>query len=543
VQSRVVRFLPDGTITPAGREDGWSLENTSCIDDVVVEITSDNTSSASPALDTFANIGLRSLLEQQLAMDCKTVNIRSDMTTTQGGTRLRRNKSINTCATSTGTGNQQVSEGGTATASDVRNLCPRNVSDSRVLLGIASGGAYRSVYNGIANLERSVASVTISGTGAAGREGQRNRWVGTAINCSGSDDFTVSCGNIPNAPGGLDKTQPDNKWNSENIDVDADNWDWWNEVFDVCFGVFSDCVYVDSAGAYTLNWDYFNKKWTMHSGPQTTRAHRSLSATDWIDPYTNFTPSWNLPADGTQAWGVVENYCLMRRKEIQLECPLYYDPGKQAGWYPYELNPETDFHTTLIPGGSYRTAGDLHYVSGNIYYQLMGEGKTVGLSWVNGRNCDLKGCDHWTTYAGPGTDAYIKSWTYGDDGSIGQGSVSVQTIMMNRDGQQIDYTPRVVSGPKLQYVGQYSIPLHCGRIERRSFSWPGYTLATACGGKSCWSYWAYSPVTIREVVTREWSGDNQYTGTWSYPNVVYKSDYGTWGSVSQIPNPLYHSRR
>jgi hypothetical protein len=541
VQSRVVNFLPDGTITPNDRDTGWQTENMGqCIDDVVVEISNRSLEAGGAAaqLDNFADIALRALLEEALAMDCSRVGIDSNRMI--DGHRTHRSKSIDTCRRATAHGADALSDTAAGDNSDVRNLCPRDTTDTRYLLGVTAGGLLRSVYAGTANVSRLVHSALLNKP--ATQEMQRERWVGQEINCSGTDDYTVSCDNVPKAPTEPDEAAVGSKWNYRDIAYYDDNLWWINEAFNFCFGIFGDCEYIDGGGSYLLNWNWFKSKQALHTPPQTVRTHRNLSASAWLDPNDSFTPDWNLPGDGTQGWVIASNSCLIRKRELQLACPNSYDASKQGSWDPYELSPTADFLTTLEPGGTYGGK------SGEFYNRLRAEGSTPGLVWLNKRSCNIKGCSRSTESAGPGTNAYIQSWRYSEANSVNGAISSVQTIMMNKDGQQIDYTPKLLSGPKLEYVGKYSVPLHCGRIERRPIIWPmlvGYYVCHTSGGvlgigggtRCNWEYWP-NFTTVTEVVTREWSGESAVNGTWSRPAVRYLSSYGTWTRIEHIPNPM-----
>lgn len=546
VESRVVRYLPDGTITPAHPDEGWMTENVGqCIDDVTVELSNRalDVGGASAQLNNFADIALRALLEQQLAMDCSRTDVISERTV--GGQRARKAKSIDTCRRTALDGTAAISETAIGDNADVRNLCPRDTTDTRMLLGVTAGGTLRSAYAGSANVSRTVHSAVLNK--AADKEFQRERWVGQDINCSGTDDYTVACGDVPGAPDVPDEPTTGGKWNilelseSDLAAFGSSFGEWFGANFGTgCLGDCESGASVKSGTVHLLDWDWFNSRRQLHESPGTVRAHRELSAHGWLDAEENFIPDWNLLPDGKFGWQIATNACLIKKRELQLACPVTFDSSKEGPWDPYELQPGSDFHTTLMPGGTYSG------VEGAVYHKYLAAGHAPGLVTVTMPECNLKGCSDTTRTAGPGLDAYIQSWTNEDVSSINGAPVTAQTIMMNKDGQVLDYTPQILSGPRLEYVGKYTVPLHCGRIERRALNWPAIITFYICrrSGGGAYAHWNCNwealpgARSITEITTREWVGENARQGTWSKPVVRYTSPYGTWTRVEDIPNPL-----
>lgn len=536
VQSRVVSFSATGEIFPRDPEAGWRTDAIgTCVPDIVVTATGSTVEGAGTvALERFADRaaqGLRDVLQQQLQMDCATTAIQSDVirNAEQGkGVREQRIKTIDTCTKATASAaGLPVGDRADTRAADRRDLCvERGTVVVKPFLGVATG-TLATALSGTAWVERVVDKVMLSTNGD--RRVEREKWVGKDISCVAADSYVTNCANVPGAPGGPDFGAAA-KWNTRNIAHYGNNEAWYNKIINFCF---IGCTYATGGGAYTLNWDYFRSKQTLHGPQSTTTATGSRLASTWLDANRYFAPrfvprSYVVPP--------ATNQCLIRRREIQLDCPLRYDAARQAGWSPAVLTASSGFQTTMIPGGSY--GGDV----GAAYNSVRNRGETPGLVWLNWKKCNIKGCDSWTDYAGPGTNAYIKSWTYGDRSSVGGQSASVQTIMMNRDGQLLDYQPTILSGPLLRYPlqGRYTTPLRCGRIEAATYAgWPVLVRYRSCNRKGRCQILSYmSSTVVTQRVVREWLGESATVGTWSLPLEYYTSSYGSWSSLGAIPNPI-----
>ena len=545
VESRVVRFGTDGTITPADPEAGWSAESIgSCISDAIVEATSDTRADGgSIILDNFADVaaqGFKRLLEEQLRMDCAQTSISSDIVRKDTGgaqSRSKSQKSIDTCTkTVASPAGKQVGDTTAGEATDTRDVCVERSSTSpqKAFLGVESG-TLTSALSGTAYVDRVVDNRTLSSNAA--QAGERTKWVPRpAIDCTSNDTYVANCADVPGKPSGRDVSETGGKWKETAIEGEAGHAAAQSGglLMECLFG----CLTMTGGNEQALNWDYLRSKEARHGPGSTTTALGSRTAGSWADQ-DSFIANFAYGAFSVPA---ASNQCLIQKREVQLECPLAYDASKQASWQPYELSPTTDFMTTLLPGGSYAGA------AGVVYQGSLERGETPGLVEVTWESCNIKGCATATEAAGPGLEAYIKSWTYTDASSVSGAASSVQTIMMNKDGQVLDYRPDIVTGPRLEYVGRYSVPLHCGRIEHRDITWPAMTFYYVCrsgsglpvfgsSGSCRWEVWP-SAATITEIVTREWSGESALVGTWSRPVVRYRSEFGTWTRVEDIPNPL-----
>lgn len=125
-------------------------------------------------------------------------------------------------------------------------------------------------------------------------------------------------------------------------------------------------------------------------------------------------------------------------------------------------------------------------------------------------------------------------------------SDNVQTTLLNTEGVHLAWRP-VLEGNR--FAGDESTtlvtrqrgftdPLMCARSEYRYIQWPVTEYYWQCGGKGgCRQAQRSSSCTIIESTAREWSGLSYETGTWSRPETVCITPWGTYGSCSQLPNP------
>jgi len=574
VQSRVVKYLADGSITPSSPTVGWIADNIGqCVadTDIVGTKSATNTTGASAALGNFADIaakGMKDMLETQLKMGCTNGVVTKDAVL--DGRRDQSSKTIDTCKSVNITAaGSIIDETDLSHNADVRNVCPRYADVTRALLGVSTG-RYISNYGSsaptnVANLERVVDKVDLNTDSV--NQGQREVWEGKRINCAGTDDYIVNCANVPKRPTGAEDTSVE-KWISRNLN-DLGNANGSVAVglilvsgviavaaymaASVVFAIFAPIVFIfaflfggswvmTGGNATMLNSEYFKTIHTYHGPNSTTTAHRDLHATSWTDPYTYFIPNFNVPAS-TLGWRVPggTNACYIMKRELQLVCPTHYNASKEGNWNPYELTLGAEY-ITLIPGVG---RGGERQETFDTYKKLINNGLAIAnLSANYEKSCPSffnwgKKC-HKTEQIGPGKDVYIISWNYTDQSSVSGGSTDVQNIMMNKDGQKIDYKPEIVpSPPKLEYVGHYGVPLHCGRIESKTMNWPTTEYYQDCGGKGgCKTKARSTTTTITERVVREWVGDNATNGTWSRPVYQYVSSVGIWNNINQIPNPL-----
>jgi len=537
VESRIVRYATTGEITPADPNAGWSTETVgTCVSDAIVTATATTSAGGgSVALNTYADLAsnsLKAVLEEQLRMDCGSARISSDlMQKDEAGNDVRRksSKSIDTCAAAGAAAAQaQVGDTDAANMTDSRDICVEKstVVGNRSLLGV-HGGTLTSTLAGTAWVDRIVDNRSLSSTSA--QTGERMRWVGrsTQMSCVSTDSYVAQCGSVPGAPPrSTDFAAAANKWNRQNVKGYTDK-SFFDSVFGVC--LFS-CEKFKGGTVQTLNWKYFSEKRTLHADTATTRAVGSRSATSWIDSIESFIPNFVAGAFTVPS---ATNQCRVRYKEIQLDCPLAYDAAKQAGWTPFELG-WTNV-TTLLPGGSYTTK-----YAGKIYHDSLKKGDAPGLVEVRMEKCSWFDCDSKTYRAGPGLNAYIKSWKYSDRSSVSSAQTSVQTVLLDTEPQLYDLVPGIDPGPLLRYnKREYIRGLHCGRLERRNLgSWPVQVRTASCGMKGCTTSTTSTTTQVTEVVRREWYGDNATAGTWSQPSVRYETAYGNFEGAGSLPNPI-----
>lgn len=538
VESRVVRYTDEGVITPADPNAGWSAESMgTCVSDAVVTASSSTTAGGgSVALNNFADItanGLKAVLEQQLQMDCATTTIDSDVMKKEQGVDVRKKKAknIDTCTKATASAaTSQVRDNDSGDAADTRDVCVEKsgVYGNKTFLGV-NGGTLYSNLAGTAYVDRTIDNRNLSSN--ASQTAERLKWIGRPnISCTSNDTFVAQCGQIPGAPPrSTDFYAAGNKWNWNNLNYWFDDEAWYNNLLGFCF---VGCTYVEGGGIYTLNWNYFREKQTIHADTQTATAVGNRNATTWIDRFENFTPNFQY---GVFTVPSATNSCRIRYKEIQLNCPLNYNGAQQSSWYPYTM--PVNYVTTLLPGGSYGG------YAGQAYHSLQSYSTPVGYSYVNMAKCNIKGCDRWTETAGPGLGSYIISWFYSDTSSYSGAATTVQTVMLNTEPQMYDLVPDIISGPRMSYANREYLPgrgLHCGRLERRTWgSWPVLQYYWSCGGKGGCRLNAYwTSVTVQEIVTREWYGENSSVGSWSVPRVLYDVGGSYYSDLGQVPNPI-----
>lgn len=583
VESRKVGFKSDGTIVtyvngvaqPYNPLLGWSTEDMGqCIPAVSVDVanTTRLNNQASTALNNFADFaaqGMRDALQNQLQFDCVKANVSSKTVNRDTGQLIEGGRVIDTCRktalTNTGATNVDNIIGDPL---DVRNLCPRAENGPRNMLGRVDG-VFSANMAGNAIVRRTVQQID-SVTDSAVRGNLRYIWTGGQrpgdVNCSGRELFRATCGVVPGAPTGKLEDTTVEKWITKNLN-ELDNFMNGGAVFLLVAGgmmysaaamgalavfgflgiffmflglLFMWSTDMGSSRVWLFNYNFLNTIHTYHVASDTTQARRDLSTTEWQDPYNYFIANFHLPA-GTLGWYVPPstNACRIMERENQRKCPQNYNASKEDARAPRVLNRGEDFKITILPGGDYGSdeAGDL-------YNKLRSAGFSVGLVKIKQTKpfgcgfLGLRSCTRWLE-AGPGTDAYLESWTRSNGtSSVTGGTSTVQTILMNKDGQKKDWTPTILNGPLLRYKDKYSELLLCGRIEHKVINWPARITTTSCNSKGCNSSTSNGTVPITEKVVREWEGESDTNGTWSKPKVVYTSAYGNWNSLSDIPARL-----
>lgn len=549
VQSRVVRYLPSGTIVPDSPNVGWGTESMgTCVDDVIVEIAnrSQLEGGAAAELNSFANIALKSILDSALEMDCVSVDVESDLVTKDGprptGVREKKSKPINTCASASASGTEAVTDDRSlADSSDLKILtCTGNEVSAKVRFDLLpkpdkTGTSTIAWTGGTASLLRDLDRTQVSnGTGS---QAERSVWVGRRIGCVGTEKHKFQCEKIPGAPEIKPRESTSGKWISQGISRSTVDETWADHIF---FNCFIDCTRI-KGGSMT----YLNKKWftgTYKADDRGTTTIRGMRAVSWIDPYT-FKPR----PEATGAWRIDQNQCVWATRVMHVECPRNYDARQQGTWTPSVLTVNSAFPAALKPG----TGGS--GIASNIYNGLMSSGEYVANVSVNMERKKLtwKGIKttRWTDTAGPGTNAYIKSWSFSDRSSINPSkTVTVQNTLFNQDSVLLGYRPRLENQQPVVQRDGFAEPLRCGRGETRTFSWPATERRQVCTRSTGFLNWLQptqcsmqtvsTTTTITETVVREWSGLGYESGTWSTPLVQYSSSSGAWSSLNQIPNPI-----
>jgi len=124
--------------------------------------------------------------------------------------------------------------------------------------------------------------------------------------------------------------------------------------------------------------------------------------------------------------------------------------------------------------------------------------------------------------------------------------LNIRTTLLNRDGVNLAWRPQLEGN---QYAGAttylntrqrgFTDPLMCGRSEYTYIQHPVIQYYYQCGGKGgCRTASTATSCTIISSTAREWQGLSYETGTWSAPQTVCITPWGTYGDCSQVPNPM-----
>ncbi len=447
VQQRKVTYRPDGTWDPANPNAGWGGESGSesvgaCVDDIVIATSGyDLQEGAGTAnLNNFAATSLRRILNEQLQMDCTKVDVKKSKNAEEA-----RKKNIDTCSLNArSTGQEGTKDRNEDNQTDTRRLeCAGADITMRIrfknLLDDKLGRSTITWYDGHATLVRVVDNSSVTNDTGTDGVGKRKVWIGETINCSGDETHRVACGKVPNAPDEKPQKSTE-KWSRNLVDGWFVDEDWFAHVFNLC--LFSDCVSVVGGYWDYLNFDYFTGTEQVQNSHVTT--WRGMEAITWDDKFT-FKP---LPTP-TTPWKITENICTWYTRTLWVNCPFNYDSTRQGDWKPETITAGkwgasdkymvatkyAGLPVALNPGIPWDGT-----TTGKVYYQTVDRDKyphdkweqrfytsEAGLLW---KSCNIKGCDKWWEFRGPGKDAFIKSWT-------NQPAVPANSILISAAAQQI----------------------------------------------------------------------------------------------------------
>jgi len=548
VEKRIVRFLPNGSIQPSDRSEGWVTENMGhCTADVAVTTNKTDIVDGGASIIDAANMehnqltdALRDVLTANLRMNCSQTTIGSEKNAvsgsqaTAGDTMVRTSKTIDTCA--------KVSMAAQGAADEV-DMGPK--SDTRTMVcGHATKNAnYLSTLPGVSNIVRTDGTVTATRVLDSKlvdhqQLGQREFWLGEEISCKWDEKFDVNCG-IPGTQPALEPQHSTQKW----ITHDLAGWffheSWFDSIFASCFW---DCTDVESASWEGLNPDYFTgTKMYADSGTQTDRA---IDANGWLDK------KMFVPSVSSSLWSLSKNECTWGQMNMMEDCPQSVDPALVTDRDPTITTTDT---TALRPGVA--AGGD----SGLVYQSLLAQNQYVSnvtLNWEH-KYWDIcttggwfpipypcKKTDRWAERAGPGRDVYIKAWDQNGPSAIDPSKTAkITTVLYNRDGLVQTWKPQLFSFsyflnngfrmcgfsscPSRYYTVQnlsvqqagYLQPLMCGRHETREIG-TGLGLTTAWCSFPIFAASCMGPVTASSV--QEYIGTAPGTGTWSKAKTTYK---------------------
>lgn len=287
IEKRTIVYNTDGTIYPTDASIGWSPEDMGgCIEKVVVAIKdrTDSASASSALLANFAAVNLRAVLEDQLKMGCTT------LTVTKNGNNGRQ---VDTCGQANISGTDVLSSTQVGMNADTREIaCSGTVADATAMFNtipVSNAVMTWQVRPGFTNL---ITLVRDSGSnqmsnGQSGTTNNRDRWVGSAINCAAVETGSITCENLPGAPP-LQQQSNQKFINGQ------------------------------------LNPAYFTgATLTQNNGVSITR---NLSSTTFVD-HVALTPRID-----SEPWNVTAAQCSWNVRDMYGNCPLNYDASKQGGW-------------------------------------------------------------------------------------------------------------------------------------------------------------------------------------------------------------------
>lgn len=565
VQSRILTFRPDGSVFPPDANTGWSTENLgTCVDAVDVKITDRDVrpTGAAAELGNFALGSIRNTLLAQLSeMDCAKVSVRRE----SGG--VSKSKTIDTCRNASVNGRQVFVDDRTGDDSDTREVsCKGSVEGSLALSSntppVKSTISWepRAGYTQKATLKRvSEAHETNTSTGHINK---RDSWMADGISCAGTEIATMPCASIPGAPMGAPR--------SANTPYSIQE----TQSFDAATGEGGEAAaasgQMTSFDVLRLNPDYFSGVETLRDNGVTIR--REIAATSWEDAAA-FKPKLvpgDMRIESNQCeWKKLEmGDCPTEVDPAQqgtwyptstaIFSPTYTQSSTiDSENFDYLMNadasapaPDADpeaFRNTMnnrrprtidtpVTDAEIEADRPGNGQSGNahVFRWLQQQGSMpLGVrstSWsVWGRTSWWPVADgqlylkRWSTTL-PNNVIYRSEETFewtgtqtvrrrdADVQKTDETPVDVQTTLLNRQGVELTYMPRIKNNQLTIVGGNYSKPLYCGRSEDRVIAVP-FKHYDGCSG----SLIEDRTVDITFSGYRRWRGTAPGIGSWSKP--------------------------
>lgn len=486
VQSRVVTYGTDGTISSAN----WGPEDMgSCVQDVDISMNrTTDMNAASANLNSFANVSLKQILEEQLKMGCVKVSIKSN---------IRDESKIDTCTGTSISGDTALAAQGAANnLTDRRTLSCINSSQAPLTGIVNVGNGINTTYTWESGTAVIVRNVNANNMNNGSVNNDIQQWIGSDapgdLNCAGYEEVEIPCSAITEGRAAYTPQQDGTMWHSFNTNP----WNHWN------------------VNVVAMSRNYFTGTFQYKNGNVTLR--RPITATKWADKVT-FKPQ----VDG-QTWTIVKNECVVAQRA------LYPEKGCAPTYNANDLgNPTGNWYPSNGAGHRPRTIIDDPI-------QFTGDANTLPSRFQQLRNMGYlpqRGTDYLIS------PAYLYSYPFGGyavDMKQWVGN-NYHDTLLGLNGIMYAQVPNIVNNNKLVYTPmdktRFAEPYTCGRNQTDRALVPAVILT---GPTNTWNP---TPTQVWATVNtyREWRGYAYNSGSWSQAYTSYTPDQGYWsGGVAII---------
>jgi len=375
VQKRVVTYDTEGKINYGA----WTDNVGGCLQSVdIAAVTNSSSISANATLQNFANVTLKSVLDNNGQMKCSLSSV------------LKNGDSkdlIDCAAKASVTGSAAATATTSASADLPRTLTCGKAHDDLAILGISAPVATTMSLSGAgATLVRQVSTQTDSN----GKQTSVTNWVGQSVNCTGSESAAVACTLIQDQPNPVTGA----KWVSSPV---------------------------GTANVTHINMDtYMNAAVLAKATPIAVSA--PVSSTSWKDA------SQIIPNVLRSPYAITNNNnnCEWQYHKWE-ECPnaTTADASLPTGTWTTSLNPANAFPATFSTLSPVFTGGsNAALVSAYNSYKATGDGGFAVVAYAQSGG---------VTYGQP-TNAtpYLKSWQIGTQMPAIGGNIGLNKTAMNR---------------------------------------------------------------------------------------------------------------